>query len=200
VKKIISLFPRNYTGDRLVRDEVVPGAEWVLAGEGVATQKLDGTCCLVRGGQLYKRYEMKHCLTPSGVRLRCPPPGFEEADADPTTGNIYGWMPVLGTNPEDRWHLEAWAHQMTSEQKLIDWTYELIGPKVQGNPEGWSWHALIRHGWHQIPDCPRNFNGLRSFFKATDVEGVVWWRDPDNPDCDKVKIKGKDFGIQRGKL
>lgn len=39
MQKIISLFQRNYDGDHLVRDEVVPGAEWVLRGEGVATRK-----------------------------------------------------------------------------------------------------------------------------------------------------------------
>jgi len=31
MRKIISLFQRNYEGDRLVRDECVPGAEWVQA-------------------------------------------------------------------------------------------------------------------------------------------------------------------------
>ena len=55
MKKIISLFQRNYDGDRLVRDEVVPGAEWVIAGEGVATEKYDGTSCMVRGGELLTR-------------------------------------------------------------------------------------------------------------------------------------------------
>jgi hypothetical protein len=57
VQKIVSLFQRNYDGDRLVRDEVTPGAEWVVAGEGVATRKFDGTCCCVRDGRLYKRYD-----------------------------------------------------------------------------------------------------------------------------------------------
>ena len=42
MRKIITLFQRNYDGDRLVRDEVVPGAEWVLAGEGAPTRKWDG--------------------------------------------------------------------------------------------------------------------------------------------------------------
>ena len=36
MKKVISLFRRNYDTDHLVRDEVVEGAEWVIAGEGVA--------------------------------------------------------------------------------------------------------------------------------------------------------------------
>ena len=51
MKKIISLFQRNYDGDRLVRNEVVPGAEWVQNGEGVATRKYDGTCCMIKGGE-----------------------------------------------------------------------------------------------------------------------------------------------------
>ena len=53
MKKTVSLFQRNYDGDRLVRDEIVPGAEWVAAGEGVATRKFDGTCCMVRDGKLF---------------------------------------------------------------------------------------------------------------------------------------------------
>lgn len=32
MKKIISLFQRNHEGNRKVRDEVVPDAQWVLDG------------------------------------------------------------------------------------------------------------------------------------------------------------------------
>lgn len=64
MQKILSLYARNYDTDRRVRDEVVPGAEWVLAGEGVATRKWDGTSCLVRGGRLYRRYDAKKGRTP----------------------------------------------------------------------------------------------------------------------------------------
>jgi hypothetical protein len=39
MQKIISLFQRNYDGDKLVRNEVTPGAEWVINGEGIATRK-----------------------------------------------------------------------------------------------------------------------------------------------------------------
>ncbi|MFC6661810.1 hypothetical protein [Deinococcus multiflagellatus] len=71
MQKILSLYARNYDTDRRVRDEVVPGAEWVLAGEGVATRKWDGTSCLVRAGRLYRRYDAK--------KGRTPPPDFEPA-------------------------------------------------------------------------------------------------------------------------
>ena len=101
MKKIISLFQRNYDGDRLVRDEIVPGAEWVVSGEGVATRKWDGTCCLIRDGKLYKRYEVK----PGGKA----PPHFEPAnEVDENTGKQQGWLPV-GDGPEDRWHREAFT-------------------------------------------------------------------------------------------
>ncbi len=99
MKKIISLYQRNYDGDRLVRDEIVPGAEWVQAGEGVATRKYDGTCCLVQDGHLYKRYEIK-----AGGAT---PYGFVPAnEVDEITGKQQGWVEV-GNGSEDRYHREA---------------------------------------------------------------------------------------------
>jgi len=179
LEKIISLFQRNYDGDRLVRDELVPGAEWVAAGEGVATVKIDGTCCLVRDGRLYKRYDAKHGKTP--------PVGFEPAqDPDPNTGHWPGWMPV-GDGPNDRWHREAF------DAALPDGTYELIGPKVQGNPERSERHVLVRHGAIAIPDAPRDYAALSVFLVGKDIEGIVWH----HPDGRMVKIKAKDFGIKR---
>ena len=187
MKKIISLFQRNYDGDRLVRDELVPGAEWVVAGEGMPTRKWDGTACMVSAGVLYKRYDAR-----AG---KAPPAGFEPAqeEADPVTGHWPGWLAV-GEGPEDRWHREAFA---ATGGTLSDGTHELIGPKVQGNAERVDRHMLVSHGREALPDVPRDFAGLQAYFATHDIEGVVWWRDPDDPSCDKVKIKGKDFGIRR---
>ena len=180
MKKIISLFQRNYDGDRLVRNEVVPGAEWVLAGEGIATRKWDGTCCLIRDGKLYKRYEVK----PGGKA----PANFEPAnEVDENTGKQQGWVPV-GDGPEDRWHREAFDGAHWS-----DGTYELCGPKVQGNPDGLIGHLLIAHGQHPIDGDPRDFDGIREYLAAHDIEGIVWH----HPDGRMAKIKGKDFGIKR---
>lgn len=183
MKKIISLFQRNYGdgdthGDRLVRDEVVPGAEWVVAGEGVATRKWDGTCCLVRDGALYKRYDAKHGKTP--------PPGFEPAqEYDPVTGHMPGWI-LVGSGPADQWHREA------PLDGLADGTYELVGPKVQGNPEHFERHTLIRHGV-DVLDAPRTFDALRDYFATAGMEGIVWH----HADGRMVKIKAKDFGVAR---
>ena len=204
MRKIISLFQRNYDTDRLVRNELVPGAEWVAAGEGTATQKLDGTCCMVRGGKLYKRYEVKEGGTP--------PADFEAAtELDENTGKIQGWVPV-GDGPEDRWHREAWTNAMEEakalnsvygvdgaeevfvvDPPLMDGTYELLGPKIQGNPENFKTHTLLPHGTIQLPDCPRDFDGLREYLRTHDIEGVVWHRG----NGDMVKIKSRDFGLKR---
>lgn len=183
MQKIISLFQRNYDGDRLVRDEVVPGAEWVLAGEGLATRKWDGTCCLVRDGKLFKRYDAK--------RGKNPPSGFEPAqDPDPVTGHWPGWVPVTSA-PDDRYHREAFDNRPPD---TADGTYELIGPKIQGNPENQSAHTLVLHGSVHLPDAPREFNALKLYFANHDIEGIVWH----HPDGRMVKIKAKDFGIKRG--
>jgi hypothetical protein len=181
MRKIISLFQRNYEGNRLVRDEVVPGAEWVIAGEGIPTRKMDGTCCLVRNGELFKRYDAKKGKTP--------PINFEPAhDYDEITGHMPGWVPV-GNGPEDRWHREAFAGP-----KLADGTYELCGPKIQGNPERFDIHVLLPHGDERLsPDTPRSFDKLRDYFAGCDIEGIVWH----HPDGRMVKIKKKDFGFKR---
>jgi len=195
VKKIISLFARNYEGDGLVRDEVVAGAEWVLAGEGVPTRKWDGTCCMVKNHRLYKRYDAKHGKTP--------PPGFIPAqDPDPKTGHWPGWLLVRDI-PEDRWFNDALDHVENKSRHLIDnarWpvmaegTYELCGPKINANRERLDAHLFLRHGEAVLPDCARTFDGIREFLRPLDIEGIVWHRG----NGDMVKIKRSDFGFKRG--
>ncbi len=181
MQKIISLFKRDYEGTRLVYDEIVPGAEWVVEGEGVPTVKIDGTACLVKDGVLYKRYDAK--------KGRTPPVDFTPAqEPDPVTGHWPGWVPCKETDPGDKWHWEAWR----KSGGLADGTYELIGPKVAGNPYRYTEHCFIRHGlWHFDDDPPCDFNGLREFFRTHLVEGIVWH----HPDGRMVKIKTRDFGL-----
>lgn len=163
----------------MVRNEIVPGAEWVAAGEGVATRKYDGTCCMVRAGKLYKRYEVK-----SGKK---PPKDFEAAsEIDSVTGKQQGWLPV-GDGPEDAWHREAYCCYHP------DGTYELVGPKVQGNPEKLSEHMLLRHGATILENVPRTYAELKAWLALPDhdYEGIVWH----HADGRMVKIKRRDFGL-----
>jgi len=194
MKKIVSLFKRNYgDGARLVYDEIVIGAEWVVAGEGIATQKLDGTCCMIDGAEnLFKRYERK-----VGRQV---PDGFVPAYVvDEVTGKQPGWLPCRRDDPADRWHFEAFDRLGANGFPIKQGTYELCGPKVQGNPEGFSVHVLCPHGGILLdPVPPRDFAGLREYFTSVhnDIEGIVWH----HPDGRMVKIKAKDFGLSRKKV
>ena len=48
MKKIPTIFERDWDGDRSrVLPIPVAEADWVFAGEGVATRKYDGTACLI---------------------------------------------------------------------------------------------------------------------------------------------------------
>ena len=175
MQKIGSLFKRDYEGTRLVYDEVVPGSEWVLAGEGVATRKFDGTCCMVQDGKLYKRFDAK-----AG---KAAPEGFLPAqEPDVTTGHWPGWL-LVGDSAADQWHREAFTGEET------DGTYELCGPKVQGNPDKFEKHVLVPHGREVLDDAPRSFEALKSYLEDLEMEGIVWH----HPDGRMVKIKRKDF-------
>ena len=182
MKKIPTMFERDWNGDRSrVTPQIHAGCEWVVAGEGIATRKLDGTCCLIRDGMLYKRRELR-----SGDKE---PPLFEMADHDEETGKTVGWVPC-DTGPDDRWHMQAFAEQ-------TDWpngTYELIGPKVQGNPEKWIGHQLIAHGSIIEDNVPRTFEGLRDWLATQDIEGIVFH----HHDGRMAKIKLRDLGYRRG--
>lgn len=182
MKKIPTLFERDWDGDKsLVTTAVHEGCEWVLAGEGVATRKLDGTCCLVRGGNLYKRREVK--------KGKPAPGGFELVEEDAKTGKRIGWVGV-SDGPEDKWHREAFE-----AGAWADGTYELIGPKVQGNPEHEDFHLLTPHAslGLVLNDVPREFRALRNWLERFDFEGVVFH----HPDGRMAKIKKRDFGMRR---
>jgi hypothetical protein len=185
MKKIPTLFDRDWSGDRSrVVPTVNPPCQWVIDGEGVATRKIDGACARVLGGVLYKRRELR--------QGEPAPAGFELADRDDQTGKTIGWMPV-GDGPEDRWFREAFARLETP----ADGTYELLGPKVQGNPEGLADHILSPHDTASLafdPQPPRDFEGLRAWMSGKDIEGVVWH----HPDGRRAKLKLRDFGLSRG--
>ena len=184
MKKIPSLFVRDYDGNRQVINDVVPGSEWVLNGEGTPTVKWDGTSVLVNDGVLYKRYDAK--------KGKPTPPNFIPAqEPDEVTGHYPGWVPVLRSLPEDKYHIEAFDMKSDWENG----TYELVGPKVQGNPEGLSCYELFRHGDAPLFGVPLDFDGIKEFLKAQNIEGIVWH----HPDGRMVKIKKKDFGFKRNK-
>lgn len=192
MKKIPTIFERDWEGDRSrVLDHPVPGCEWVFNGEGVATRKYDGTAVAVIEGNVFKRHEVR-----PGKEA---PAGFIRVESDTMTEKIVGWVPA-GDGPEDKWlrqSVEDYPHDVLPfpATTLPDGTYELVGPKIQGNPEHFSEHWLLPHGDMMFAEAiPRTFEGIRDFLEREDIEGIVFH----HPDGRMAKIKARDFGIKRG--
>ena len=61
MKKMKTLFKREFEGNNIVKtlNEVEETCKWVLKENCIATEKIDGTCCLINNGILYKRYDFK---------------------------------------------------------------------------------------------------------------------------------------------
>ena len=182
MKKIPTIFIRDLCAQpALVTPEVTPGCEWVLSGEGVATRKYDGMCCAVIDRVLWKRREVK-----PGKPV---PDGFVQTDEDPVTGKKFGWLRI-GDGPNDTYFRDA----VVLDHDFQEGTYELLGPKVQGNPEEFEQRTWLKHSEAEVlADAPRTFDGLWEYLKVNDIEGIVFHHE----DGRMAKIKGKDFGIKR---
>lgn len=167
-----------------VLPEVTPGCEWVLAGDGTATEKVDGSCCAIFDGVFYRRYDAKK----GQKRMRdgaipCQP------EPDPVTGHWPHWVPVDATRAEDKWYVAAYINTPWANE---DATYEAVGPHFQSNPYGLDEDFLEMHGRIIIPNCPRDFWGIKEYLRTHEIEGIVFWRDGE-PRC---KIKRSDFGFE----
>ena len=191
MKKIPTLFERIYENHKVVgiAENVTPGMEWVLDGEGTATIKWDGSCCAIIDGKFYKRYDAKKGRKAPANAIPCCPP-------DPVTGHHPHWVPVDKSNPADQWFVSAyenyrfWDNQ--NESDPIDGTYEAIGPHFQGNPYFLKRDIIRPHGYDVIVFLNRSFDGIKEFLRDNEIEGVVFWKNG-QPQC---KIKRSDFGFE----
>lgn len=179
MRKIPTLFLRDPDNRAHVLPEVNLGCEWVLDGEGVATIKYDGTCTMFDGERWWARREVKPGKTP--------PPGWVEVDADEVTGKRVGWEPI-----EQSSFAKAFDTAVRPPDLKAGETFELVGPKVNGNPHGFPDHLLVRHGADHAVDLPRDFEGLKAWLAAVvdgSAEGIVWH----HPDGRRAKLKVRDF-------
>lgn len=194
MRKIPTVFVRDHeSGLRYVSREPHPDCGWVFDGEGQPTRKYDGTCVMFDGEKWWARREVK----PG----KATPANFVHVGHDETTGKTVGWEPVEQSSFA-KYHAEAleygvgighWERQAGPQK---DQTYELVGPRVNGNPEHVDRHLLVDHGYMAAVDydemrsLPRDFDGIGKWLAAhPDWEGVVWH----HPDGRMAKIKRKDF-------
>lgn len=162
-----------------------PGCEWVFAGEGKATEKLDGTNIrLTVRTRTVVRVEKRR--NPSTVQKH--------------QGIVDGWY--VDADPhgaEDKWVFEAVAGTSTDGWPDGEHPGEALGPRIQGNPLALDRHLVVPFNL-EIPayeDVPRSFDGLLRLLARLDskfapghtAEGIVFH----HPDGRRAKIKRKDF-------
>jgi hypothetical protein len=187
VKKIPTVWQRDPEQRSRVVPEVHPDAAWVLTGEGTATRKFDGTCVLIRRDGM-----AVHAFTRREVKPGKPEPGgFVRVDFDEVTGKSVGWEPA-GQSGYATQVAEALVASNGADVVLVPGTYELVGPKVQGNPEGFRRHTLVRHATAEVLCVRRDWGGMREDVLALGergFEGVVFH----HPDGRMAKIKARDY-------
>jgi hypothetical protein len=187
MEKIPTVFVRDPDDRAHVLPEVHPDCTWVLAGEGAATRKYDGTCVMHDAdGRWWARREVK----PG----KAEPPGYVRISTDAVTGRTMGWEPVE-QSAFARYAAEAVAGGAGG--RAGEWavgTYELIGPKVNGNPERRRTHELVAHAEAETfpGGGPRTYEAIRDLvltLGAQGCEGLVFH----HPDGRMAKIKARDF-------
>jgi hypothetical protein len=198
MEKIPTLFVRDENDRAHVTDEVTPGCEWVIAGEGIATRKYDGTCVMFDGENWWRRRELK--------KDKVRPEGFVFVSFDPITLKTVGWVPM---DPQGFFHpflealgvetAKAWRYlpdaivSVTHEKGFEAGTYELIGPKINGNPEGITIHRLVKHSdAEKLVQNTYSAESIKDLVKEVGFfgyEGIVW----QHPDGRMAKLKVKDL-------
>ena len=182
MKKIPTLFIRQFESHRIVgvTDKITPGCEEAFLN-GTPTIKIDGACCAIIDGVLYKRYDAKNGKKPPEGAIPCCAP-------DPVTGHWPHWLRVDQDKPEDKWFCEALKNS-TYDKK--DGTYEAVGPHFQSNPYGYDKDVLHRHGVVMAELEQRDFKHVKEWLENNKEEGLVFWYKGE-PVC---KIKRTDFGL-----
>ena len=191
MKKIPTLFKREFEGHKIVgiTDEVTEGMEWVLEGKGVATVKVDGSCCAIIDGELYKRYDAKNGKPVPEGAIKC------QDEPDPITGHLPCWLKCNENDPADKWFIEAERYVSYKDTQLVSYrTYEAVGKHFNGNPYHLDHDTLYPHG-SDVIDVPRTFEGIKGYLQTHYIEGIVFWLDGE-PKC---KIKRSDFGFDWGR-
>lgn len=209
MKKMPIIFDMTFNkdGDRevlhTIRKEICDLVSMTLAEGGfiIPTFKRDGTAVFRDSeGNWFTRRAVK-----TGKQA---PEGFVALETDPNTGTTFGWEPK-DSSPMKKFlnkAIEKFIHDNGTEPPR-NTTFELIGPKINGNPENVTADELRIHGHEKATDFPtiqdildsaEPFEMLKPIFagfRAKHIEGIVFWiADADGNLIEpRFKVRCKDF-------
>jgi len=194
MRKIPGLFMLKTKSSEADTERVNPECLWVLdrAVPITVTVKRDGTAMMRKDGKWYQRRVLKVHTVAGGVSGTLPAPnGFEPAQVAPTYDQENRQLEWPGWVPLSEQYREAMV-EAQMELCVDDGTYELCGPKINGNPEQLEKHTLFRHGSEVIEVSDllvRSKEIIIQIVKLTRAEGIVIYGSGDR----KAKVKRREF-------
>lgn len=184
MKKIKTIFERDWDGNRKVIDK--PLIDLSILSNATPTEKLDGTNV---------RITVRN-NTPVRVEKRCNPSKIQKQK-----GIEEPWyIDACEGDPQDKWIYNGIKNTDFSIIQDGEWSGELVGTNIQGNPLNLENNRIVFFSLGQAPifeNVPTDFGGLKEWLpkqkskygKDCGIEGIVWHC----KNGDMYKIKLKDF-------
>lgn len=186
MKKIKTIFDRDWEGNRACVDKYIEGFDATVLLTAKATEKLDGTNVRITvRNHIVVRVEKRR--NPDKIQKHR---GIE----DPW------YVDASEFEAQDKWIYDGLKNTDFSQVPDGEWSGELLGTDVQGNPLNLKTNRIVFFSLGQAPvyeNVPITFNELREFLKTArskygndcGIEGIVWHCE----NGDMFKIKNKDF-------
>ncbi len=175
--KIPTLFLRDYANRGLITRTINPDCQWVTERIDTVSVKHDGVAVRYDGVAWWARRQVK-----AG---KLEPENFVLSELDENTGTRYGWEPIGQSS-----FYPMFVNAALQDNPQPESTFELCGPRVNGNRHRLPIPVLIPHGVEKVRSAvPRTFDGLELFFSNHDIEGLIF----EHPDGRRAKIKHRDF-------
>lgn len=183
MNKIKTIFDRDWGGSRKVVNK--PLIDLSILKDAVATEKLNGTNVRVTvRNRIAVRVEKRKNPTKEQKAAGIEEPWYIDANIN---------------DPQDKWIFDGLSNT-NLELPDGEWSGELVGPNIQGNPLELEKNIIVFFSLGQAPvfnDVPINYEGLKNWLpkqksKYGDdchIEGIVWHLS----NGDMYKIKVKDF-------
>lgn len=206
MKKIPTFFTKDKHGRYCIAEINHTKLGWIDdLSKLIPLRKYDGTPVYgnAKGEWFYRR----------AYKMGTTPPGFIECDLDYHSKKSWGWLPVDDDYPFKKYFDEALVLKPfdldiapgSREEVYEEGSYELIGPKINGNPEEMSEHRLMPH--RRAPqisniaeiDTEVEDEVLYEIYKKVigfmPIEGVVFWINGNEHMESRpvAKLRKKDF-------
>ena len=185
MKKIKTIFERDWDGDHKVVNKYIDGFLPDVLWGAIATEKLDGTNI---------RVTVRN-KTVVRIEKRRNPDKIQKFK-----GITEPWYIDASESAEDKWINDAIKNTDFSNIPDGEWSGEVVGKNVQGNPLNLEKNVVVFFTLNQAPvfeDVPTDYEGLKTWLSSQKskygnncgIEGIVWHCE----NGDMFKIKVKDF-------